>query len=235
MIGLDYFCKVFPRDSKLVIFDAGSHHGESIKECLDLFPESHVYAFEADRENYQVAHSRFSKDPRVTINNFAIGAVGGEVELYKNNYSATHSLLPFDESVINRWADANDFVQTQVVKVEQVAIDDFCRCEGIAEIDILKMDIQGGELMAIQGAHAMLASQNIKCIFSEVEFRPLYKDQPLFWEISNRLREYQYHFVNIISPKVSEMGVLCWADAVYVNDKVWKLLEEKHSAGKKVA
>ena len=102
----------------------------------------------------------------------------------------------------------------------------------ISRIDILKLDIQGGELLAFQGAKELLGMQAIECIFCEVEFRSLYKNQPLFWDITAHLSSVGYHFVNIVCPKISEMGVLAWADAIYVNSALWQSIAQRHSAGK---
>jgi hypothetical protein len=65
-----------------------------------------------------------------------------------------------------------------------------------------------------------------------VEFCRLYKNQPLFWDITAYLLSLSYHFVTIVSLKTSELGVLSWADAIYVNDPLWQYIAGKHSAGK---
>lgn len=59
-------------------------------------------------------------------------------------------------------------------------------------IDILKMDIQGGELLALKGAQSLLEASRIRLLALEVEFKPLYKDQPLFWDICAYLYRFGY-------------------------------------------
>lgn len=232
MIGFEVFRKFFSSEEELRIFDVGAHHGESIAEFLDIFKNSIVFGFEPDPENFKYLEKRFSGCSRVSIRNAAVSHSTEGGLLHRNNYDATHSLLPIDENEINRWADASDFHEDEVLNVQQVTLDSFCAKEAITRIDILKLDIQGGELLAFQGANELLGAQAIECIFCEVEFRSLYKNQPLFWDITSHLRSVGYHFVNIVCPKVSEMGVLAWADAIYVKSALWQSIAQRHSAGK---
>lgn len=234
MIGLDYFKNLFPSDAQLNIFDVGAHHGNTIKELLDCFPASIVHAFEPDADNFSELSKRFKDDSRVKIIQCAISNSNGKARLHRNNYDATHSLLPINDIEINRWADSNDFFENGVNEVETVSIDEYCRANNINIIDILKLDIQGGELLAFEGAENLLVNQSVGCIFTEVEFRPLYKNQPLFWDISDYLISKKYQFVNFIHPKVSEMGVLSWADAIFINEYYWESIASKHSAGKRI-
>jgi FkbM family methyltransferase len=235
MIGLDFFRKFYSPESELTIFDVGAHHGDSVNELIRLYPNSCIFAFEPDKENFARLNERFAGVPRVQVFNTAVGQKTGRVLLHKNNYDATHSLLPFNADEINRWADANDFRETEVMEVGQVALDSFCTSNEIANIDILKLDLQGGEMLALEGGQAKLSEQAIGAIFCEVEFRQLYVGQPLFWDITAYLMSRAYHFVNIVAPKVSGMGVLSWADAIYVNDQLWKGIAAKHSAGKLIS
>ena len=232
MIGLDFFLKFYSRESELTIFDVGAHHGESVNEFITLYPNSRIFAFEPDKANFARLNESFVRVPQVHTFNVAVGRNDGRGLLHKNNYDATHSLLPFDADQINRWADANDFHETEIVAVDQIALDTFCSRNDIVNIDILKLDVQGGEMMALEGAEEKLSQQAIKAVFCEVEFCRLYKNQPLFWDNTAYLLSLSYHFVNIVSPKTSELGVLSWADAIYVNDRLWQYIAGKHSAGK---
>ncbi len=231
MIGFEVFLKYFDADRHLTMLDGGAHVGNSVSELVELFPSSTIYAFEPDPKNFDTLTERFAGNRSVHLSRSAIAKADGRAVLHENNYDATHSLLPFDAEVINTWADASDFVETGQMDVPTVSIDSFCQREHIECFDLLKLDIQGGELAALQGAEGLLSRHNIACIFTEVEFRPLYKGQPLFWDVDGYLRQLGYHFVSLVQPKVTNVGVMAWADAVYVNNKLWGKLESMHSAG----
>ena len=57
----------------------------------------------------------------------------------------------------------------------------------ISVIDLIWMDIQGAELMALKGLGERIKDVNI--IHSEVEFFEIYKNQPLFIEIKKYLNK----------------------------------------------
>jgi FkbM family methyltransferase len=232
MTGLDFFTKVYPATAPLTILDIGSHVGESVSSFLTLFPNAHVHAFEPAPDNFRRLEDTFANQPAVSIHPDAIGAFCGNVQLHLNNYDATHSVLPINPHEINRWADSADVTETNVVTVSQRSIDIFLTEAGLKTVDILKMDVQGGELLALQGAQQTLAAHRVGCIFTEVEFRALYSDQPLAWDIHAFLANLGYQFINFAGPKITDGGLLSWADAIYVNPTIWAQLAEKHSAGK---
>lgn len=235
MSGLDFFRKIYSSDSQLTIFDVGAHYGETVSEFMRLFPRSHVFSFEPDEKNWWHLKQRFGNEPRIELSHMAVGQKDGRILLHRNNYDATHSVLRIDNQEINRWADANDIREDGTEEVDQLTLDSFCSMHRLTNVDILKLDIQGGELLALQGIEGKLSQQAVGAIFCEVEFRQLYENQPLFWDVTAYLMSFSYHFLNLVSPKVSEMGVLSWADAIYVNDQLWQGIASKHSAGKVVS
>ncbi len=98
-----------------------------------------------------------------------------------------------------------------------------------AEIDMLKIDVQGSELSVMQGAPRLLPTALV--VETEVEFVQLYAQQPLFADIDIYLRQrgFQFHMLKnagqfyytpIRDPKQPLIGVnqLVYADAVYVPD-----------------
>ncbi|MET8515758.1 FkbM family methyltransferase [Streptomyces sp. NPDC005077] len=58
--------------------------------------------------------------------------------------------------------------------------------EEVTAFDLLKIDIQGAELMVFQGAPQKLAEA--VAIHTEVSFVPLYEDQPVFGDVDQELR-----------------------------------------------
>jgi hypothetical protein len=68
--------------------------------------------------------------------------------------------------------------------VQTVALKDV---PGIAGMDMLKIDVQGAELDVFVGAGTLL--EDALLIWTEVEFLPLYRDQPLFAEVERYLRD----------------------------------------------
>ena len=110
--------------------------------------------------------------------------------------------------------------------VDTVRLDDVPETAGA---DLLKLDIQGAELMVLRHAGARLRDAVV--IQAEVEFLPLYKGQPLFSEMELFLRGHGFvlhRFFPTVSRAVQPMmvngdpyaglGQLVWADAVFIRD-----------------
>jgi FkbM family methyltransferase len=70
------------------------------------------------------------------------------------------------------------------IPIETKRLDDI---EEIETIDVLKMDIQGGELMVLQHGAETLKDASVLQI--EASFVTLYKDQPTIGDIDNELRK----------------------------------------------
>lgn len=109
--------------------------------------------------------------------------------------------------------------------VETKRLDDLPETAGA---DFLKIDVQGGELLVLQGAVDRL--KNVLVVHTEVEFLPLYKNQPLFADIDSflRARGFAFHTMMPFGRTFRPMLVndndtawirqIIWADAVYVRD-----------------
>jgi FkbM family methyltransferase len=117
----------------------------------------------------------------------------------------------------------------KVIGTEEV---DTKRLDDIAEtvgIDMVKIDIQGGELMALSHGGERLKTTLV--IQTEVEFMPMYVDQPLFSDVDLFLRK-QGFMLHRFYPAVSRvmrpllvdnniyagLSQLFWADAIFVRD-----------------
>ena len=101
--------------------------------------------------------------------------------------------------------------------------------EQVAHMDMLKIDVQGSELMVFRGAQRLL--QEAVAVQTEVPFVPLYENQPVFGDVDNALRDHGFlphMFAAIkrwpIAPVVYDgdfrkpMNQVLEADVVYVRD-----------------
>ncbi len=117
----------------------------------------------------------------------------------------------------------------RIVATEQI---DTVRLDDIPEtsnVDFLKMDIQGAELMVLRNAENRLRDALV--VQTEVEFMEMYVDQPLFSDIDLFMRERGFVFhrffptvSRVIRPLMVDNSIyaglsqLLWADAVFVRD-----------------
>lgn len=137
------------------------------------------------------------------------------------------SLLEPDPRVLGLFHGAPDWGRVIAREtVDTVRLDDVPETAGL---DLLKLDIQGGELMAFRNAEARLADALV--IHTEVLFLPLYVGQPLFGDIDVFLRGHGFAFhrfhpivSRVVVPMLlnndiyAGMSQYVWADAIYIRD-----------------
>ena len=175
---------------------------DSVNEFMSLYPKSRIFAFEADRVNYGRLCRRYLYVAYAFI--CSMQQLDKKMVTRSCIETTTMLLIHFFHSMRAKLTGGRMPV-TSAGKawetVDAIALDTFCRERGVEQVDIMKLDIQGSELMALKGAAGLLNKQDIRSIFCEIEFRQLYEGQPLFWEISAYLMSFGYQFFNIVSPK----------------------------------
>ena len=156
---------------------------------------------------------------------YAIGD-GSQRTFYECSLPQCSSLFEPNEALADKFqylAEPLRVVGTRTLETRR--LDDFAETTGV---DFLKIDVQGGELLVLQGAVERL--RDVLVVHTEVEFLPLYKKQPLFADIDSLLRAQGFVFHTMIpfgrtfKPMVVNnddsawVRQILWADAVYVRD-----------------
>lgn len=204
-----------------MIFDVGANSGQTSIKYKALFPASTIYSFEPFAESFTQLCSNFAGDPLVKPVQLAVSNQSGHKPLHVNQSSFTNSLLPSVEK-------GGLYRTLTTLDVPIVMIDDFCRQESIDEIQIMKMDIQGGELMALEGASKMLSQQSIQLIYSEILFTSLYEGQAMFFQICDCLSRYGYTLFDMYNLSYQANGQLAWGDAVFISPQIAKRISPAH-------
>ncbi|WP_448208336.1 FkbM family methyltransferase [Azospirillum sp. sgz302134] len=194
-----------------------------------LSSEDHVYArlladgrctvigFEPLKD---AADKRTDAEPGVQMLNHFIGK-GGPASFQVAQFDPASSLLEANLPYLGQFyalADMCRPVERQTV--ETTRLDDIAE---VGACDYLKIDVQGGELDVLLGAERLL--DRILFVHSEVEFEPVYKDQPLFPDIHRFLRDRGFELLDLTKfghsgyaalPGQQSRSKLLWADAIYV-------------------
>jgi FkbM family methyltransferase len=153
-------------------------------------------------------------------------ADGREHRLKITRAEGMTSLLTPDENQLrlfngfSEWGSVIDEVDVQTHRLDDLDIDEF---------DLLKIDVQGAELMVFQ--HGRERLRNAVAVHTEVSFVPLYLGQPTFGEVDVELRA--QGFVPHSMPDLKQWAIaptmfgesiytpgnqLLEADIVYVRD-----------------
>jgi FkbM family methyltransferase len=96
----------------------------------------------------------------------------GMTSLFTPDVSQLRLFAPFEA-----WGSVVAEVDVQTHRLDDLDIDAF---------DLLKIDVQGAELMVLQ--HGRERLRNAVAVQTEVSFVPLYRDQPTFGDVDRELR-----------------------------------------------
>ncbi len=212
--------------SSPVIFDIGAHRGETVKQYRVRFPKSIIYCFEPFPDSLEYLSKTFRDSPDTKIIPLAVAEQSGHRTLYVNEIDATNSLLPAASST--RKYLPGKRVTKATMQVAVTSVDDFVKKNRVGSIHILKMDIQGSELLALHGSEKTLKEKRIPLIFTEIMFTPHYENQPLFYQIWDFLARSRYSLLDIYYLQRAKNGQLRYANALFVSAEVRKTVIDRY-------
>ncbi len=156
-------------------------------------PNLTIYGFEADADECKRMNQNLKErnirhqEKHIPI---ALSNTQGKSQLYVTKDKACSSLYEPNHSYVSRFRSSlPEFLTLDYVsEIETTTLDSFCASELIDTIDFLQVDVQGAELNIFQGAQQIIKNSTL-AIQTEVEFAPIYKNQPLFADVDSHLRQ----------------------------------------------
>ncbi len=194
------------------ILDAGASNGSVSRWLLEHFPEATAYGFEPNPMYVEKLTEYASEEPRFKPQYFALSDREGTADLHVTESPGITSLFSRAKSL--EAYDAKGSTVKRVEKVKVVTIDRWA-ADANRDIQVMKFDIQGGELKALQGATHTLQHSTL-LIFIEIWFNPSYEDGAIFGDVDLFLRRNGFVLQDIYKPKYQPNGLLYWANAIYV-------------------
>jgi FkbM family methyltransferase len=198
--------------------------GRDPYEALTQNGPTRIVGFEpvaAECEKLKALHGE-----RRTYLPYAVGD-GQRRVFHTCNFPMTSSLYEPNTALLDKFQNLENLVRVvERSEIETRRLDDIPE---VAETDYLKVDVQGAEADVL--AHATHVLKNTLVVHTEVEFVPIYREQPLFADVDAILRRHGFLFHRFASisgrmfkpllnkTNVNAMGSQwLWADAVYVRD-----------------
>jgi FkbM family methyltransferase len=198
-----------------IIFDVGAHQGHLSKHFRLLFPNSTVYAFEPFPESFEILRARTSSDPSIYAYNIGLANDIGIKPFFSNASTACNSLFPTDS--ISRVAWPSGLLETkEVLNTAFVTLDSVVADNKIRSIDILKLDVQGGEPLVMAGALEACKNKLIRLIYTEIIMQPTYQGQKRLDHFLSVFYESGFDLFNIYNLNTSGGGFLRQVDAIFV-------------------
>ena len=143
----------------------------------------------------------------IKIENFAATDNDGDIL----NLNVTNNIQ--SSSILKLYKHSTLHPEVKVVKeikVKSLTINTlFNRDYDIQNYNFMNLDIQGAELLALKGSDKIL--QNLKAIYTEINYDEIYKDCALIEELDEYLKIFNFKRVFTTTPE-SEY----WGDALYL-------------------
>jgi FkbM family methyltransferase len=137
-----------PLPAHPLVLDCGANVGLSAIWFLAGWPGARLHAFEPEPNNFRLLEMNIGTRTDAVLNRTAVGRESGNALLFVADHGAMHSVK--DASVGRRSID-----------VSCVSLGDYLRAKRIDRVDVLKLDVEGSELDAIEGLGSAIDSVHV--------------------------------------------------------------------------
>jgi FkbM family methyltransferase len=147
----------------MTIIEVGANLGYYVLlEAAKISAKSRIYAFEPSPQNFSILQTNVELNGltnNVVLHQMAISSFDGTANLGLEKNSNWHHLDPIDD---------DHFRPERWIEVPVCSVDSFCEKNGIHEINLLRLDVEGHEYAVIEGAKGILEKSKQCIIFLEL-------------------------------------------------------------------
>ena len=161
------------------IFDVGANQGQFLHLLLEQFSAQsfNVHCFEPGQETFRLLSASAPAQSNIHLNPVGLSKEPGQATLYYDEQGSGFA------SLTQRKLDHFDIHFSQSETVALDSLDHYCEVNQIEHIDLLKIDIEGHELDALEGARRLFAAGAIEMVTFEfggcnIDTRTYFQD---FW------------------------------------------------------
>lgn len=195
------------------ICDIGAFNGEISVKLAKLFPSAKIYSFEPYSRSFEILLTKAQQNSNIIPINCALSSSNVELNLYINAQDSANSLSPTEEMGKKYQSWQTETVSTEIVQV--LTLNSWGKQNSLKEIEVLKLDVQGFELNVLKGAQDYLKS-SVRLIYTEIEFVKIYRDNCLYFELENFLRQNDFELFQLYNLTSGGDGQLITGDAIFI-------------------
>ena len=162
---------LFKPGAQLTFFDVGSNVGHYAIGLRKYFPDARIYAFEPVKGTYDLMINNAS-DFRIDTYNLGLGDKQGIATIFNETNNTNTELASLYRDVFNVTDEREDEITSHQFAID--TIDNFCSKKQIKNINFLKIDVEGHELLVLKGALKMLGQKAIDVIQFEFNMHNVY-------------------------------------------------------------
>ena len=196
------------------VVDVGANVGQWADALLELVSPEKLILIEPGPAMFAQLQEKFRGRRGVEFHNVAIGETDGSTTLRVTRDSTGASILP-PRPEMKQLIGRNWTVETET-ECEMRTLDTLLA--PVAEVSLLKIDVQGYEKQTLAGAAETLAKT--KFVLIELNYMPQYEGGSWFGEIHELLTR-RHGFVLVDATKPLRLnGRASMSDGLYVNEKL---------------
>jgi FkbM family methyltransferase len=136
----------------MTLFDVGANQGEVTLYAARRLSQGRVVAFEPVDDHYRRLANNLQLNglTNVVACNYCLGDRNGEVQLFATSKESSKHRHGWNEGLASMFADGSQAEPFSTAKV--CRLDDVVSDLKINRLDVLKIDVEGGELNVLRGA-----------------------------------------------------------------------------------
>jgi FkbM family methyltransferase len=196
-------------DCKHVV-DIGANRGQFALIVRRCFPRVRIDSFEPLAEPGSIFRAVFKKDKRVYLHPCAIGPEAGKATIHVSRHDDSSSLLPISALQDNLFPGT---AEKETRTIDVCRLDEVLTADSISSPALLKLDVQGYEIQALQGCENFLhcfAHVYVECSFVEFYAGQVFADEVIAW-----LREHGFILVGVYNMAYDSRGKAVQADFMF--------------------
>jgi FkbM family methyltransferase len=160
------FLRNIEKEKINVIFEVGARDGNDSVKLSNYYTHSRVYSFECNPKTVNLCRETLKPYPTISFYDFGLGDV-----------SETRTFYPYasDNPGASSFFKRIDYDSAGIENIKIETIENFCKQNGITQIDLLCMDTQGYELKILKGCGNILSTiQHIIIEEPRAEIDPMF-------------------------------------------------------------
>jgi FkbM family methyltransferase len=177
------------------VIDIGANRGQFALCIRRLYPTAQIYSFEPLEKPARIWQQTFAHDARAMLFNTAIAAESGAATMHVSRWDVSSSLLPIAPAQLENFPLSEEASQQTVSKLR---LADRIAPDSIESPALLKLDVQGFELDALQGCADLL--DRFDYVYVEASFIELYVGQALATDIIAWLLRQNFKLLSVANP-----------------------------------
>ena len=188
------------KNKAYVIFDIGSRDCQQSIEFYKTFPNAKIYAFECNPNTLNLCEENIIPyQDRITLIKGAVCDYDGNITFYPINQEKTKTTWkdgnPGASSLFksNGKYTIEHYVQDEIT-TNCHRLDTIMNKHNIHCVDIIWMDLQGAELLALKGLGDKLCC--VEYIYTEVTHKEMYTEQVMYKELNDYITKYNFSILN---------------------------------------